>query len=100
MRTLSSVPRLAIVGEALHGADWQRAMARDLGPFYPNGPRSHIDDRLVRRWLAGERPVAEWISAAQPKLLAVGVTHRLAEISKLRSVAQRLGYPNPAAVQH
>jgi hypothetical protein len=35
---------LAIVGEALYGPRWQSDVARDL----------KVDDRTVRRWLAGD----------------------------------------------
>ena len=59
---------LTRVGEALHGESWQRAIARDLGPYHPDGERESIDSRLVRRWVAGDRPVAEWVPSA---LLAI-----------------------------
>ena len=35
------------VGEAAYGPRWQRELARDLS----------IGDRLVRRWVAGDRPM-------------------------------------------
>jgi len=41
------VDRLKTCGEALFGAQWQRDLAREI----------HVDDRLVRRWAAGDRPV-------------------------------------------
>jgi len=34
-------------GTTLHGARWQRALARDLG----------VADRTVRRWLRGDSPM-------------------------------------------
>ncbi|CAH2606054.1 conserved protein of unknown function (plasmid) [Rhodovastum atsumiense] len=84
----SLLARLAIVGEALHGAEWQRAIARDLGPLHPAGPRPQIDDRLVRRWLAGERPVPAWIGDALPALLERAVRERqqhMASLERLRA---------------
>lgn len=53
---------LADAGRRLFGEDWQRALARALGPHHPSGPRDAIDDRLVRRWAAGERPIADWVA--------------------------------------
>jgi hypothetical protein len=42
------------MGLSLYGPGWQSAMARDLG----------INDRTVRRWVAGQNPVPEWIGDA------------------------------------
>ncbi|MCJ2039886.1 hypothetical protein MKK64_05220 [Methylobacterium sp. E-025] len=47
-----------------YGADWQRPLARGLGPLHPDGARETIDDRLVRRWASGERPIPEWVGPA------------------------------------
>jgi hypothetical protein len=41
-----------------------RAFARLLGPHHPEGPRESIDDRLVRRWSAGQREIPAWVPAA------------------------------------
>lgn len=41
--------RLEACGTALFGPQWQRPLAAALG----------VDDRLVRRWYAGDRPVPE-----------------------------------------
>lgn len=60
---------LAECGRAIHGQDWQRPLARSLGRFHPAGPVTSIDDRLVRRWMAGERPVADWVPDALLELL-------------------------------
>ena len=60
---------LGAAGRALHGRDWQRALAADLGPLHPDGPRSSIDDRLVRRWAAGDRAIPDWVGSALAELL-------------------------------
>lgn len=52
------------------GAEWHRAIARELGPHHPNGPRPQIDDRLVRRWAAGEREIPIWVAIALLKIIA------------------------------
>ena len=45
------LPLLRETGEALHGPQWQSALARDLG----------ISDRTMRRWVAGTYPVPEGV---------------------------------------
>ena len=64
---LTQKQRLDLVVSAsalLFGAEWQRALARNLGGYHPDGSRESIDDRLVRRWVAGERPVPNWVVPA------------------------------------
>ena len=56
--------RLARAGRLLLGLEWQRPLARALD----------IDDRLVRRWVAGERPIPAWVWPA----LAMLARERLA----------------------
>lgn len=49
---MSDRPRLlATAASALLGERWQRPLARLLD----------VDDRLVRRWAAGERPIPDWV---------------------------------------
>lgn len=60
---------LAAAGERLCGEHWQRSLARVLGPHHPDGPREAIDDRLVRRWAAGERHVPAWVLRVLVRLL-------------------------------
>lgn len=55
---------LASVGRLAHGLAWQRAIAADLGRYHPNGARDRIDERLVRRWAAGHRPIPDWVGPA------------------------------------
>lgn len=62
-RTLTRESFVA-VGELLFGPEWKNAMARALGPLHPDGPREAIDDRLVRRWVSGERPIPSWVRGA------------------------------------
>lgn len=57
-------------GHALYGATWQTALARDLGPRHPDGPREKYDDRTLRRWAAGQRPIPDWVLTALRDLLA------------------------------
>ena len=58
------VQRLREFGALMFGTDWQRATARALGPHHPDGPRDSVDDRLVRRWIAGERQIPIWVRGA------------------------------------
>ena len=87
--------RLALVGEAIHGPDWQCAMARSLGPWHPRGAREQVDDRLVRRWISGERPVPSWVAGALPQLMAAA---RHAYVHRVDDAARRLGYGDLTAV--
>lgn len=61
-------------GSALFGGEWQRAIARTLGPLHPGGSRDAIDDRLVRRWAAGERPIPNWVFPALVKIIDTRAT--------------------------
>lgn len=63
-------------GVLMFGSDWQRATARALGPHHPSGSRDAIDDRLVRRWVAGERDVPVWVRGAC-KLIVENRVHEL-----------------------
>ena len=56
-------------GKALLGSGWTHALARALGPHHPDGPRETIDERLVRRWAAGERDIPGWVDAALAPML-------------------------------
>lgn len=76
---------LAEIGAFLHGAEWRRALARDLGPHHPQGARETIDPRLVARWDTGERDIPEWIA---PALVAV-LTDRASEALNLARRLQR-----------
>jgi hypothetical protein len=62
---------LARAGALLYGDRWQRQLAEALGPHHPDGPRLAIDDRLVRRWAAGHRPIPGWVADALRGLLAL-----------------------------
>ncbi|SMF27233.1 hypothetical protein SAMN06265365_11088 [Tistlia consotensis] len=64
--------RIALVeraGPLLYGSEWQRALARGLGPLHPEGARPSIDDSLVRKWVRRARPVPDWVSGALMQLL-------------------------------
>lgn len=60
---------LAHVGKLLIGSEWQRPMARLLGPWHPAGARDSLDPRLVQRWASGERPVPAWVASVLAHLL-------------------------------
>lgn len=60
---------LVDLARTIYGEDWQRPLARALGPLHPDGARDAIDDRLVRRWAAGERPIPEWVGPALVHIL-------------------------------
>lgn len=61
---------LAAAASLLLGERWRRPLARLLG----------VDDRLVRRWAAGDRPVPQWaLAALRGHLLArIGEVHETA----------------------
>ncbi len=82
--------RLADIGRALHGEEWQRATARDLGAFHPRGPRTHLDDRHFRRWIAGDVAIPNWVEDALPKLVSLGIERHRIEIRRLEEAGHRL----------
>ena len=60
---------LSQAGEALYGPRWQSELARDLD----------IDDRTMRRWVAGDSPVPSGVTVDLLRLL----TQRAADIDDL-----------------
>jgi hypothetical protein len=74
-------------GAVLFGADWQRAIARTLGRWHPQGARDAIDDRLVRRWATGERPVPHWVFPALAEVVDVRARGLNAFLIRLRQEA-------------
>ena len=81
---------LADAGEALHGPEWQRALARALGPHHPDGARPAIDDRLVRRWTTAERPVPGWVWPVLARMLRTRIGDLEAQASHCLSLAEQL----------
>jgi len=77
---------LVSASELLFGPEWQRVIARRLGAFHPDGPREAIDDRLVRRWTSGERPIPDWVISALISIADAGATDLSAMLGRLRSV--------------
>jgi len=47
------------IGQTLHGDRWQSPLARDLG----------VNDRTLRRWVAGEWPIPDRITTELSALL-------------------------------
>lgn len=83
---MTDLALLTACGQALFGDQWQRALARALGPLHPSGAREAIDDRGVRRIVAGERPVPAWYWPAISRLLG----ERLLGIEYQRVTVKRL----------
>jgi hypothetical protein len=78
------------VGELLLGTEWQRPLAKMLGPYHPDGPRAKIDPRLIQRWASGDRPVAEWVAAALAAMLLVSAPKFEERAAEMRRVASEL----------
>lgn len=60
---------LTKAGEALYGPRWQSELARDLD----------VDDRTMRRWVAGDSPVPSGVAVDLLRLL----TERASDIDDL-----------------
>jgi hypothetical protein len=88
-------------GSLLFGQEWQRPIARMLGPLRPDGSGAPIDDRLVRRWAAGERPIPDWVipslqRAITSRATALGVMGgRLTRQGETPASFARLGFFSP-----
>lgn len=78
---------LEAAGRAAFGDEWQRALARALGPHHPDGARPTIDDRLVRRWAAGERPISGWVWEVLPAVLEAAARTVETRAVELRRIA-------------
>lgn len=78
------------LGPLLRGPDWQRPLARALGPLHPDGARDAIDDRLVRRWVAGDREIPDWVGPALAILARERAAEMRSERTALRSAATAL----------
>lgn len=50
---------LAAAASLLYGQRWQRPLSRSL----------NVNDRLVRRWASGERPIPSWVEPTLASLL-------------------------------
>ena len=77
-------------GEAIYGPEWQRALARGLGPLHPEGARQAIDDSLVRKWSRGARPIPAWVAGALPVLLDDAAAEYADRAVELRGMAEDL----------
>lgn len=75
-----TVDTVRAVGEAAYGQDWQSPLARALG-------RS---PRLVRMWVAGTRPLPDWLPAALADLLRRLADAKVAEARRLRRMAETI----------
>ena len=66
---------LSQAGQALYGPRWQSELGRDLD----------IDDRTMRRWVAGDSPVPSGVTVDLLRLL----TQRAADIDDLIPAIKR-----------
>lgn len=85
MKPTERLALLTTIAEQLYGDRWRHAIARALGPYHPDGERDSIDERLVRRWVAGDRPVAEWVPGALVRMLRA----RAADYETMARLAER-----------
>lgn len=79
----------------LYGDEWQRALARGLGPYHPARAREAIDDSLIRKWTRGARPIPDWVAAALRTLLLAAVDQAAGTVQRMRDLAERLAGPSP-----
>jgi hypothetical protein len=86
---MDAIDQLRLVGLAIYGPDWQRPIARALGPLHPR-PRDALDDRLVRRWISRERPAPRWLTTALISLLRQTAQLRRAEAANYEQLAEQL----------
>ncbi len=86
--------QLALCGEALHGADWHRALARDLGRYHAMSARPSLDYRVIRKWMVADRPIPSWVADVLPRLLAAACAQQPDKAASLEALARQLGYPN------
>jgi hypothetical protein len=77
---------LARAGTLLLGAEWQRPLARVVGPYHPQGARESIDPRLVQRWASGERPIPAWV----PLVISDMLIERVGELDRQAREAEKL----------
>ncbi|GJD87114.1 hypothetical protein BHAOGJBA_0614 [Methylobacterium hispanicum] len=93
-----TVGLLTRIAARIYGPDWQRPLSRGLGPLHPDGAREAIDDRLVRRWASGERPIPAWVGPALIRLLDIRASKHTAAAAACRRDAEDLRaelYPEP-----
>lgn len=81
---------LCVVGTFLHGSDWRRPLAKDLGPLHPEGSRETIDPRLPARWATGERDIPAWVGPAIAHLLDERAYLMSTDVDRAHSLARRL----------
>jgi hypothetical protein len=84
------VETLMAVGEMLHGHEWRRPLAADLGPLHPEGARDTIDPRLPARWATGKRAIPAWVRPALALLLIEHAQALAEDAERARALADRL----------
>ena len=88
-----SPEKLARMGRLLLGAEWQRPLARLLGPLHPDGPRDSIDPRLVQRWASADRPIPEWVEPVLLGMLKPRIAELRAQAEEAEALASSLRSP-------
>ena len=82
-----------IAAEELCGERWIKDVNRILAAYHPDGPRDYIDDRLVRRWASGARPIPAWVPGALADLLDVKELNLRADADRVKRLLDYLGVP-------
>lgn len=81
---------LARTGRTLYGAQWQSALAWDIGR----------NEKTVRRWASRESPIPDWLPAELARLLelrGMDIGHLLAELRELPAASLHRRQRRPAA---
>ena len=82
-----------IAAEEICGEKWVKDINPMLGAYHPDGPRDNIDDRLVRRWASGARPMPSWVPEALKDILDVQEINLRADADRKRRLLEHLGVP-------
>lgn len=82
-----------LAAEEICGERWIKDINPMLGAYHPTGPHPSIDDRLVRRWASGARPIPAWVPDALADILDVQEVNLRADADRKRRMLDHLGVP-------